>query len=44
VLEKLAGPALSSDEVGAVDAVLLSHNQHFDNFDRAGRAFISRPA
>jgi L-ascorbate metabolism protein UlaG (beta-lactamase superfamily) len=42
LLKKLAGPALSSDEVGAVDAVLLSHDQHFDNFDRAGRAFINR--
>jgi L-ascorbate metabolism protein UlaG (beta-lactamase superfamily) len=41
-LEKTAGPALSAAEVGAVDAVLLSHDQHFDNFDRAGRAFISR--
>jgi L-ascorbate metabolism protein UlaG (beta-lactamase superfamily) len=41
VLEKTAGPALSAEEIGLVDAVLLSHNQHFDNFDRAGRAFLS---
>jgi hypothetical protein len=27
-LEKLTAPALSADEVGAVDAVLLSHDQH----------------
>ena len=39
-LKKLAGPALSPDEIGAVDAALLSHDQHFDNFDRAGRAFL----
>lgn len=41
VLEKTAGPAITAEEVGSVDAVLLSHDQHFDNFDRAGRAFAS---
>ena len=41
-LKKTAGPALSADAVGAVDAVPLSHDQHFDNFDRAGRAFAAR--
>ncbi len=41
-LEKTAGPAIASDDVGAVDAVLLSHDQHFDNLDRAGRAFLER--
>lgn len=40
-LEKTAGPALSAEEIGAVDAVLLSHDQHFDNLDRAGRAFLA---
>jgi L-ascorbate metabolism protein UlaG (beta-lactamase superfamily) len=30
VLEKTVGPAVSADEIGAVDAVLLSHDQHFD--------------
>ena len=40
VLEKTAGPAVSAEEIGPVDAVLLSHDQHFDNFDRAGRAFL----
>jgi L-ascorbate metabolism protein UlaG (beta-lactamase superfamily) len=38
-LEKTEGPALSAEEVGPVDAVLLSHDQHVDNFDRAGRRF-----
>ncbi|MET1028617.1 MAG: MBL fold metallo-hydrolase [Dongiaceae bacterium] len=38
--EKLTGPALSVEEVGALDAVLLSHDQHFDNLDQAGRAML----
>jgi len=41
VLEKTAGPAVSAAEIGAVDAVLLSHDQHFDNLDHAGRAFLA---
>ena len=40
VLTKTAGPALSADEVGAVDVVLLSHDQHPDNLDRAGRDYV----
>lgn len=40
VLEKTAGPALSADEVGAIDLALVSHDQHFDNLDRAGRSFL----
>lgn len=32
-------PALTPTEVGPVDAVLLSHDQHGDNFDNAGRAY-----
>lgn len=41
-LHKLAGPALTPDEVGAIDVVLLSHDQHPDNLDAAGRAFLPR--
>ena len=41
-LQKLAGPAISADVIGAVDAVLLGHEQHFDNFDHAGRAFADK--
>jgi L-ascorbate metabolism protein UlaG (beta-lactamase superfamily) len=41
-LEKTAGPALSADQIGAVDAVLLSHDQHSDNLDNSGRAFLPR--
>jgi len=40
-LRKTARPALSARSVGAVDAVLLSHDQHADNLDTAGRAFLS---
>ncbi|ACG72860.1 beta-lactamase fold-like Zn-dependent hydrolase [Anaeromyxobacter sp. K] len=39
-LTKRTGPALAADAVGAVDAVLLSHDQHADNLDPAGRAFL----
>jgi L-ascorbate metabolism protein UlaG (beta-lactamase superfamily) len=42
LLRKTAGPALTADEVGAVDAALLSHDQHFDNLDHGGRAFLDR--
>ncbi|MEV5573989.1 MBL fold metallo-hydrolase [Spirillospora sp. NPDC052269] len=37
------GPtALTTDEVGRIDAVLLSHEQHPDNLDVSGREFLSR--
>ncbi len=38
-LKKTSRPALSAAEIGRVDAVLLSHDQHADNFDHAGRAY-----
>src|SRR5262249_465676 len=40
-LTKTVGPALSPKELGPVDAVLLSHDQHADNLDHAGRAYLS---
>lgn len=40
-LAKTAGPALGLDEIGPVDAVLLSHDQHPDNLDTAGRALLA---
>jgi L-ascorbate metabolism protein UlaG (beta-lactamase superfamily) len=43
-LKKIARPALTADEVGAIDAVLLSHDQHADNLDRSGRAYLARAA
>jgi L-ascorbate metabolism protein UlaG (beta-lactamase superfamily) len=41
-LEKLSGPAIGADAVGLIDAVLLSHDQHADNLDNAGRDFLAR--
>jgi len=38
-LKKLSQPALSPEQIGAVDAVLLSHDQHADNFDHAGKGY-----
>jgi L-ascorbate metabolism protein UlaG (beta-lactamase superfamily) len=37
---KLAGPAIAASELGAIDAVLLSHDHHDDNLDAAGRALL----
>ncbi len=39
-LHKTTGPALSAESLGRIDAVLLSHDHHFDNLDRAGRALL----
>jgi L-ascorbate metabolism protein UlaG (beta-lactamase superfamily) len=41
VLRKTTGPALPPEELGQVDAVLLSHHQHPDNLDRRGTEFLS---
>ena len=37
---KLTEPAISADSLGRIDAVLLSHDHHEDNLDRAGRALL----
>jgi len=37
---KTAGPAISAGDVGALDAVLLTHDHHDDNLDAAGRALL----
>ncbi len=42
ILRKLSGPALSDDAIGAVDYVLLSHDHHWDNLDRSGRAALAK--
>ena len=39
---KLSAPAVSPSELGPVDAVLLSHDHHDDNLDKAGRALLPR--
>jgi L-ascorbate metabolism protein UlaG (beta-lactamase superfamily) len=38
---KLTGPAVPAEEIGRIDAVLLSHDHHFDNLDRSGRRLLS---
>lgn len=40
-LTKTAPAAADPSAIGPVDAVLLSHDQHPDNLDRAGRAFLA---
>lgn len=37
---KQASPAIAVSELGSIDAVLLSHDQHMDNLDPAGRAYL----
>ncbi|HEY2052511.1 MAG TPA: MBL fold metallo-hydrolase [Solirubrobacterales bacterium] len=37
---KTTGPAIAAAELAPIDAVLLSHDQHDDNLDAAGRAFL----
>jgi L-ascorbate metabolism protein UlaG (beta-lactamase superfamily) len=39
-LQKLSAPTLSPEAIGSLDAVLLSHDHHFDNLDRSGRALL----
>lgn len=39
-LNKTQSPAVSPERLEHVDAVLLSHDHHFDNLDGAGRAFL----
>ncbi len=39
-LRKTAGPALGLASLGRVDVVLLSHDQHYDNLDHAGRDLL----
>lgn len=34
------GPAIARSELGGVDVVLLSHDQHRDNLDHAGRELV----
>jgi L-ascorbate metabolism protein UlaG (beta-lactamase superfamily) len=43
-LRKTQSPAISADAIGPIDAVLLSHDHHFDNLDRAGRALLPHAA
>ncbi len=40
-LRKTQSPARGPDAIGVIDAVLLSHDHHFDNLDHGGRQFLS---
>lgn len=41
-LRKTEDPAIPASELPVIDAVLLSHDHHFDNLDRAGRKLVER--
>jgi L-ascorbate metabolism protein UlaG (beta-lactamase superfamily) len=41
-LEKTKPAAVTAEKLGRIDAVLLSHHQHGDNLDKAGRALLTR--
>jgi L-ascorbate metabolism protein UlaG (beta-lactamase superfamily) len=38
--EKTTGPAIPPDQLGQIDAVLVSHDHHDDNLDPAGRELL----
>ena len=40
-LRKTQSAAIPAENLGRVDAVLLSHDHHFDNLDRAGRTVLA---
>lgn len=41
-LTKEVGPAIPLEDIGFIDLVLLSHDQHADNLDQAGRGILER--
>ena len=41
VLTKTAPASIDPADLGSVDAVLLSHDEHSDNLDTSGRAFLA---
>jgi L-ascorbate metabolism protein UlaG (beta-lactamase superfamily) len=42
VLKKTQDPAISVEALEPIDVVLLSHDHHFDNLDRLGRAVLNK--
>lgn len=40
VLTRTSAPAVPSTKLLPIDAVLLSHDHHFDNLDESGRSFL----
>lgn len=41
-LHKTGAPQVSIETLGPIDYILLSHDQHFDNLDHAGRKMLSQ--
>lgn len=39
---KLNAPSIKPESIGAIDAILLSHDHHEDNLDRAGRGLLPK--
>ncbi|HEX5508981.1 MAG TPA: MBL fold metallo-hydrolase [Pseudolabrys sp.] len=39
-LSKTSWPAIGISQIGLIDAVLLSHDQHWDNLDKSGRELL----
>ncbi len=42
VLRKTGNPAIPPENLGCIDAVLLSHDQHKDNLDHEGRKLLTK--
>ena len=40
-LRKTQSPAIAPAQIGPIDAVLLSHDHHFDNLDHSGRSVLA---
>ena len=43
-LHKTQSPSVAVGDLGSIDAVLLSHDHHFDNLDHAGRRSRRAPS
>ena len=41
-LTKTSRPAFALSDIGPIDAVLLSHDQHADNLDNSGRDLLGK--
>ena len=39
-LKKTMAPPVPAEKIGKIDAVLLSHQQHYDNLDNVGRTLL----
>ena len=42
LLKKTMAPPIPVEEIGKIDAVFLSHQQHYDNLDISGRTLLSK--